>query len=441
MTARRRGSLVRGGDGGFQIFTGGGCYIRGFSHPDLMGGTVMTFTEPQKAAIMAALYDPVTGIGLTRARTVDATISGAGAPYDFTYQASRLAAFNYGRLDGEADWFARAQAVYPALTTWISPIRSETWMTGFTSTTPDAEKVDDWADWLLTFAERCAAQGAPLTHLSVVNEPNYTRFPMSAQFIRDTIKNLGPRLVSAGLAPGGIVITDDLNATNAGPDIDIIMADATARQYVTALACHPYEEAEGSFAQMQARAATWNLPLWQTEMGKSTLASMPGSDSSDLGLAVAIHNMLALYNCAAVDTQVGAFGEQVSDSLVELPYTGSTYDGTPVIKRAGYYAGQFWKFVRPGMRRVAITTSNSSVKVSAWRDGTARTIVAINPTAGSLAPVLTSEMLGKVASMSVVRSSAAENWAAQSAQAVTAQSFTPTLPASSVTTFTATAAV
>lgn len=440
-SVRRRGVASRGGDGGFQIVDGFGATSRGLAHPDLWwdgSGAVPTLSTPQRDEIFDTLYSPATGIGLTRARTVDSTIP-PGDVRAFVYQASQGAAFTWTRADNEAAYFALAKARFAGLQTFESPIFKEAWMSGHTSTTPAAQDVTDWADWLFAVAARYAAQGAALSHLSIGNEPSYARHQMSGQFVRDAIKNIGPRLVTAGLCPSGIVLPDDIRPTSAVPVIDTVMADATARQYVTAIASHSYDEAELTYAQVAAKAATWGLPLWQTELGKSTLTSMPGSDASDLGWAIACHNMLALYGAAAVDYQVGAFGQQVSDSLVSLNYAAGVYSGL-TIKRCGYYMGQFARYIRPGMRRVAISTSDSAVKVTAWRNGAVRTVVAINTTGGSLAPTLVSEVFGKVASLAVVRSSAAENWAAQTAQTTTGgNTIAPTLPASSVTTFTATA--
>lgn len=456
---RRRGA-ARSDDVGFQVIEGFGASVRAFSHSDLWrddtnppvpGTSYPLLTTGQRDAIHDALYSPTTGIGLTRARSVEVTTKRPDSSVQ-TIEPSNddadplvynAAGFTFTvPVDAVATQFGEGKARYPQLVTWWSPLFSPNWITGKTSSTPNATQVAEYAEWMLAVIRRFNTQGQPLSYVSVANEPGYSRNTLSAQFQRDVIKNLGPRLASEGLAVP-FVVSDDIRASVAAATIDVIMADATAAQYVAKFATHPYDEAESNMALMTARAVTHKLPLWQTELTGTGLGSMPGSTTGTIGFALAIHNMLALYNCTAFDSLFGAFGyldAGAGDVLVELNYSGATYSGFTINKYA-HYLGQYARYVRPGMRRVPIATSDSGAKVTAFRNGAARTIVAVNPTGSPITTTLTSEVFGKVSSLAVVRSSASETWAAQTAVSCSGvNTVSVTLPANSVTSFTATAA-
>jgi O-glycosyl hydrolase len=469
VTGRIAGTIYSGGPPlgtVFQTMDGGGHTLRALTHPDVWGinaagtpaaggpslaavaaDTVMT--GAQKNAVYDALYDPALGIGLTRVRSCEPTTSAIATgvnvfdvenPNDNVDPNSYNAAgFNFAgpRLTDLATYVkAAASRTGVALKYWQSPIASESWMTGHSSATPSATDVAEYAEWLLAQAREYAAQSKPLSYISIANEPSYTRNAMSAQFVRDVIKNLAPRLNAEGLLVP-FVLPDDIRSTAAASMVDTVMADATAAGYVGAFATHPYDEAESNMSSMQSRATTYSRPLWQTEMSTNTLGSMPGSTATDIGHALAVHNMLALYNCTAVDYMMGAFGQQEPASLVTLNYAAGAYTGF-TIRRVAYYFGQFWRYVRPGDKRVSVSTTDPNAKVTCfWRSNGARVVVAVNATGSPITTTITAADLAGKTSAAVTRSSGSENWAAQAAQAISGGAMTVTLPATSVSTFVA----
>lgn len=448
--------------GAFQVSEGSGATARAIKgdgsdvshpegHPDMWNGNAVVLTAGQETAIHDLLYNATTGLGLTRYRDNEpttGTLPGITAANTFEVENPNddgdpnnynAAGFNFTgpRSNDLARYGVKAKAA-GALKGWWGPIARESWMTVPTSATPNATDVAERAEWLLAIIRSRAAQGAPLDFFHVGNEPDYTTSPMSGQFIRDVIKNVCPRLAAEGLTTR-VVLGPFNKSSTAAAIIDIVMADATARGYVVALGIHGYDEASTNIAAMKYRAEKWNIPLWEAELSKTTVSTMVDQTNSDIGWAKAAQDILTLYNCTALDFMMGAYGSQETNSLVVLSYAGAVFSGSAIRAPLGYYFMQFSKYIRPGMQRVRVTSSDANVKVSAWRNPTSGqvVIVAVNGTAGALTPTITCSRLTGKTTAAVTRSSATDSNAAQSAQAIAANAFAPVLPAASVETFVA----
>lgn len=100
-----------------------------------------------------------------------------------------------------------------------------------------------------------------------------------------------------------------------------------------------------------------------------------------------------------------------------------------------YTLGQFARFVRPGMTRVAASwTPSAKVRITAYRSADTLVVVAVNSNPTPVEQPFTLQNLD-VAALSAVRTSATENMAALPDLAVAGGGFTATLPAQSITTF------
>lgn len=342
--------------------------------------------------------------------------------------------FAWKNLDAHIDYIARARQ--RGVNTWfLSPLNRERWMG--TTTANDAA---EYAEWLLAQALRCQTLGVALRYLSVANEPSYSRNTMSGAFIRDVIKNLGPRLRAAGLDTL-FVIPDDVRSSDAAAKTQIILADPVARSYVGALATHLYDESLTNVTAMRVLGEQYGLPLWMTEFSLA-LAGSAGLGNGPFDYAGLIHELLGNYNVSAVDYQWGFFGQWENRSqLVILNHntTGAqSYTGYTLSKEY-YVTGQYSKFVTPGAYRIRADSTNSTIKVTAYLDWPQLTIVAFN-SAASGNPEVSFNLAGlpAISAVTAVRTSATENWASLPALNVTGATFTATLPHQSVTTFNAT---
>ena len=296
--------------------------------------------------------------------------------------------------------------------------------------------VAEYAEWLLAQVRRFTQQGAPLDYISVANEPSYSRNAMSGEFIRDVIKNLGPRLKAEGLLVP-FVIPDDVRSTRGAAKAATVLADPVARQYVGALAIHLYDEPVSRVTFMSTLAARYDLPLWMTEFSIAAMGTA-GLGGEPIDWTMLMHELLVSYDVAAIDYFWGFIGAGAGSTLIKLNHNGTTYSGF-TREKVYYYFGQYSRFVRPGARRVSVSTSDDRIRISAYYRDDTRVLVAINPGDSSVTTRLTAPDLVGVSSMKPTRTSGTENWAALAPVDVSASGLTATLPARSVTTFSGTA--
>lgn len=423
----------------FQTIEGFGSSSRALTDPHVfdVNGPAPAMTTAQQGAVLDALY---VELGLTRVRPVQPDTAAGPPPVGIEVVndnadplATDLGRFTFGgrRLDDHAALVARAKA-RGVRTAWISPLNREPWM----GVAPGTDDVAEYAEWLLAQVRRFRQRGGRLDYLSIANEPSYSRNAMSGAFIRDVIKNLGPRLAAEGLLVP-FVVPDDVRSSDAAAKAAVVLADPVARRYVGALATHLYDEPLVKLAAMSALAARYDLPLWMTEFSVGAIASMGrrSSPAGPLDWALVVHELLARYDVSAVDYFWGYIGARDADqgALVQLEHDGGSYRGFTRIKTF-FYFGQFSRFIRPGARRVAVSSSDDGVKATAYYRGRTRTIVAINPRSSAATTTLTSAALAGVASLAQTRTTPAENWVKARAAPVTGTGVTVSLPAHSVTT-------
>jgi O-glycosyl hydrolase len=410
-----------------QRIDGFGYSSKPFGQPDMFGVDAVVMTQAQRRAVIDVL---TTSMGLTRDRSLYRNGVFTIEPTNDNADPLVLneAALDTSNIDNHSDDLAYSISQGTNVR-WTSPVVRESWMGNTTAT-----HVSEYAEWLLAIVKRHADNGQPLTHLSPVNEPSYTRNTLSGTFIRDVIKELGPRLDALGLLIP-FVIPDDVRASNGYSKAQTIMADAAAAQYVGAIATHLYDEPVTNLANLAALAGQHGLPLWMTEFSKGALSTASWTES-DIGWATLMHELLTVYNVSAIDYLWGWFGEEDTAQLITLNHTGTVYDGF-VINKVARYTGQWSRHVPPGSIRIGVTSSNANAKVSAFSTPEGkRVIVAVNATGGSISPTITLDSLLGATTLTAERSSSSENWVSLAAVATSGNTFVPTLPATSVTTFT-----
>ena len=433
-------------DGGVrhQTMDGFGHSQRVFDDPHVFenfnpatGRAATVLTTAQQNEVMDRLYRD---LGLTRVRPVQPdTAAGSGIEpandnNDPNVTDPTKFNFEWKRLDAHVDYLARARD-RGVDTFFLSPLNRESWMG--TSTAPGSTDAAEYGEWLMAQVRRAAARGVRLPYLSVANEPSYGRNAMSGEFVRDVIKNVGPRLRAEGFDTM-FVTTDDVRSSNAAAKARVVLADPAARQYVGALATHLYDEPVSNVGQMEALAAQYDLPLWMTEFSLSGMGSA-GRPSDAFAWASLMHELISDYDVSAVDYMWGFFGEWEGSSsmLVTLNHTGATYDGY-TLNKAYYTTGQFSRFVEPGAERIGAASSDADVQTTAFlNDDGELVIVAINAGGSNEQTTFSLAGLPGVGRVDAVRTSAGENWAALAPVAADGSTFTAVLPHNSVTTFTA----
>ena len=428
----------------FQRIQGFGSSSRAFTDPHVFDvqGPAPRMTVAQRGAVLDALYRE---LGLTRIRPVQPDTAPGPPPVGIEVandnsnpSVTDPTRFNFGgrRLDDHAAVVAGAKA-RGASVAWISPLNRDAWM----GVAPGTNDVAEYAEWLLAQVRRFRSRGARLDYLSVANEPSYSRNQMSGEFVRDVIKNLGPRLKAEGLLVP-FVVPDDVRPSSAAAQASVVLADPVARRYVGALATHLYGEPLETVAAVRSLAQRYKLPLWMSEFALDVMDQIRprgAPAATPLDWALLMHELLARYDVSAIDYFWGYIGSEGASgsSLLRLEHDGKTYRGFTRTK-VFYYVGQYSRFVRPGARRVALTSSNSTVRATAYFRGGTRTIVAINPGAVAATTTFRTAQLAGVRRLNRTRTSGSENWARPSPVWVRGRSVTVTLPPQSVTTLTGT---
>jgi glucuronoarabinoxylan endo-1,4-beta-xylanase len=287
-----------------------------------------------------------------------------------------------------------------------------------------------WADRLAGFAAQMAAAGVPLKALSAQNEPGYTAawetcVYQPAQlvvFIRDY---LGPALAGPALAGRRLPIlapeTQNWNsfASFANPILD----DSESAKYVDFLATHDYG---GTPYPYQAAGKE----VWETEVSDPSKGSDPGIDS---GLVVAkmIHDHLVKADASAWHYW------WLKPRMDSPPGNGALTGLDGQLTRRAYALGNWSRFVRPGFVRVDATPNPQAwVYVSAFADPVSGrvVIVAVNQNIADADQVFSIPGSG-LSAVTPWITSADLALAPADPVPLVGESFTFTLPSSSITTF------
>ncbi len=406
-------------DSVLQTMQGFGTSQRLFKDPHIIGGSDndqdsthgLNISQSETNAVLDKLY---TDLGLTRMRIAVYPMSIEPVNDNNNPDVTDLSKFSFvwKMNDGFFDYVNRAKSRGLKIW-WHSPVNVESWM--------NESNPEEYVEWAMVIMRRWRDNGLEFPQWSIVNEPSYVRSGIwSGEWLRDVVKLLGAKLRSENFVTG-IVIPDDVRSTDGAAKAKIILADTVARKYVSALAFHLYDEPITNVSKMKALGDQYSLPLWMSEY----------SVEDGFQWALLMHDLIATYNVTAVDCLFG-FSK---GGYIDINNNATEYLGYVLTKKY-YYVGQFSRFVRPGFQRIASTTNNANIKVTAYKSDTGLVIVAIN--ASHNPQTITFNLTKRIITtpINAIRSSASDNWALLSPIDGSTSSFTATLSPNSITTFT-----
>ena len=263
----------------------------------------------------------------------------------------------------------------------------------------------------------------PIYAISVQNEPdmstNYPSCTWTAQQIHDYIPYLSRALAIAGHSSTKVMVAEQGTWENTYSTI--AMNDATVAADVSILAAHGYR---GKAVLLSYNNMT-TQHRWQTEV--SDFDPYDSSIKSGLAYATMIHDWLTLARVNSWQYWLLSGQDEFTDN------EGLAGPGGQLAKRA-YALGNYSKFVQPGWIVVGVN-NKSRLLVSAYKSSTSgAAIVVVNNGATAHYPVFSvGTTMGSSVTPWVTSSSA--NLAQQTPVPVSSGSFTYTIPASSVVTF------
>lgn len=267
--------------------------------------------------------------------------------------------------------------------------------------------------------------GIPIYAISVQNEPDeiksYPSCSWTARQIHDYVPYLSAALASAGYSSTKIMIAEPSTWENTYATT--AMNDATVAADIGILAGHGYR---GGGALLSYSNIT-NQHRWQTEV--SDFNTYDGSIASGLTYATMLHDWLTTARVNSWQYWLLTAQDGFTDNEALTDASGN------IAKRA-YTFGNFSRFVQPGWSVVRVSNS-TGLLVSAYKSPEgAAAIVVVNDGSAVSKQVFS---VGTTMGPSVIPwvTSSSENLAPQAPVAVSAGSFTYTIPASSVVTFSA----
>ncbi len=284
----------------------------------------------------------------------------------------------------------RALEINPQLSLMASPWSAPGWMktTGsLIKGTLRPEAYGPFAEYHRKFIEAYAAAGVPIYAITVQNEPNFEpdnypgmRLDPAAR-ARLVGENLGPLLARTGIRTR--ILDWDHNWNE--PDSPLLMlADTTARQYVSGVAWHCY--AGDVSAQSTVHDAHPDKDVFFTECSGGDWAPRFADNLTwmvrtlIIGAARNWARGVLMWNLA-LDEQHGPHSGGCANCRGVVTINSS--DGT-VTRNEEYYAfAHASRFVRPGAHRIASTAAIEGVESVAFRnaDDGSKVLIVVNTNA------------------------------------------------------------
>jgi len=241
------------------------------------------------------------------------------------------------------------------------------------------EMAEPWARYFAKFIKAYEKEGIPVWGVTVQNEPMATQTWESciytAEEERDFLKVLGSRLAKEGLGDRKIIIWDH-NRDLIYQRVTTVLQDKEAAKYAWGIGFHWYEPWTGGemmFDNVKLVNETFpDKPLVFTE-GCADSFDASKLDSWELGERYG-RSMINDFNCGTVawtDWNIlldETGGPNHVKNFCFAPVHADTRTGELIYTNSYYYIGHFSKFIEPGAKRVACSSSRSALEATAFRN-------------------------------------------------------------------------
>ena len=427
--------------------------MSGFGASEAFGEaqTVMNASSSVQQQVLADLYSPTTGAGLTMLR--NEVSADSGSTIEPTAPSSPSATPTYLPLssinqDAGQLWFAQQIKADYGVTNvfadaWSAPAFMKTndatdnggAVCGLTGATCSSGSwVQAYANYLKQYAADYSAAGDPLTYIGPENEANlstsYDSMQLSPAQTAQFIDTLGPTMAGSGLSTQVECCATE-GWDYASQYANAIEADSTAASYTKVFTSHGYTSAPTS------ALSGWSKPAWQTEW--STFETWDpawddGTDASGFTWAQHIYQGLTGSNLGAFLYWWGSTTpSENGDNEGLLLLNGSTITTSGRLWAFANYS----RYIRPGAVRIAASSGNSALDLSAYKNPDGSVAVVVLNTASSADTVnyaLTGTGITSGTATPVLTDASADA-ATQSTVPVSAGTFTATVPARALETF------
>jgi len=352
---------------------------------DASAETFAKLSKDKQQELLTAYYSPEKGIGYTLARTNIQSCDFSSDSYSYVGDNDpQLKTFSVAHDEKFKIPLIR-QSIAAAggqLKLYVSPWSPPAWMKDNNSIIHGGhlrqEFAQSWANFFIKFIRTYEAKGIPIWGLTVQNEPmanqKWESCIYTAEEQRDFIKKyLGPTLEKAGMS-GKKLICWDHNRDLIFQQASTILEDPAAAKYIWGIGFHWYETWTGGPMLFD------NLRLVHEAFPSKNLIFTEGCKERFEFDSLASWSLGEKYGYSMInDFNSGATGWTDWNILLDenggpnhvgnfcfAPVHADTRNGQLIYTNAFYYIGHFSKFVRPGARRIAVSSNRAALQTTAF---------------------------------------------------------------------------
>lgn len=349
--------------------------INGFGFAEAFRESVITaLPAAEQQQLGALLFDPTTGAGMSIVRFGLSGATEAGDAADQVWLGDLAEEYGVHQFYADA---------------WSAPAEMKTNQSvdngGYLCGVPGESCVDGdyrqaYADSLAAQAAAFAQQGFPLEDIDFLNEPeigpSYASMYSTAAQAADFVPYLGRALASLHL-PTKVACCDAEGWTDAEAYTQAVLDDPAAAPYIGLITSHGY-------TAPPTVPLTSRRPVWESEWADFNTwdpAWNDGTPGDGLTWAQNIQTALTQANVDAFFYWWGASASTANSGLVQV--IGPTIN---LSKRYWAFAA-FGRYIRPGAARIGVSTSDSSLQVSAFRNTNGSLVVEVLNNSATAQPV------------------------------------------------------
>lgn len=375
----------------FQSFLGIGGALT-----DAAAETFAKLSKDKQQELLTAYYDTARGIGYTLARTNIQSCDFSSGSYSYVADDDvSLKSFSVAHDEQYRIPLIKAamKAAGGRLKLYVTPWSPPAWMKDNHSVTGGGKLLhryaQTWADFYVKFIRTYEALGMPVWGLSVQNEPMARQKWESCIYTADEERNfirdyLGPTLQKAGMSSKKLIAWDH-NRDLIYQRASTILEDPAAARYVWGIGFHWYETWTGGPMLFD------NVRLTHEAFPSKALLFTEGCKEKFSFDSLQSWSLGERYGYSMInDLNSGANGWTDWNILLDehggpnhvgnfcfAPVHADTRTGQLIYTNAFYYIGHFSRFIRPGARRIAVSSNRAGLQTTGFvnKDGSIVVIV------------------------------------------------------------------
>ncbi|HXB92725.1 MAG TPA: glycoside hydrolase family 30 protein [Puia sp.] len=362
-------------------------------------------SKEKQEELLRAYYDPKDGIGYTLARTNIQSCDFSSGSYSYVGDNDpQLKTFSVAHDEQyRIPLIKRAIAAAGGhLRMFVSPWSPPAWMKDNNSVTGGGklkpEFAQSWANFYVKFIRTYQAKGIPIWGLTLQNEPmakqRWESCIYTAEDERDFIKTyLGPTLVKAGFADKKLIAWDH-NRDLIYQQASTILEDPAAAKYIWGIGFHWYETWTGGPMLFD------NVKLVNKVFPGKNLIFTEGCKEAFAFDSLQNWSLGERYGYSMInDFNSGATGWTDWNILLDehggpnhagnfcfAPVHADTRNGQLVYTNAFYYIGHFSKFIRPGAKRIAVSSNRIALQSTGFVNSDGSIVVVVMNTTDHAMP-------------------------------------------------------